>query len=318
MALSQHSSPFYFLRVGHQPFLYRHTTEYSPLPLSLSEAAPGVTCMSSSNSSDTIKAIPKGKIFGSARVRTQNSKSVKVPKGYSPKFYPKRKGPFYITELGPHFTYRLRCCADHSEVKCLINATRLRKYVNPGTLRREPVEPEVLIPERQEEEQPQPQRNYETIQRNDPQDSTLQEDEALHQQVPAGDQADQPKALIQKMHSQDNQEIDCDRQAVRILRDKMENSQRKYLVRWEDSWEPEENLSKLREKFPCRVLTKRITASVPYCKIRWIDTWEPAEKCNDELIQKYNRARANKKRKAKTRPQPRHEHFLRSKISQLD
>ena len=242
-------------------------------------------------------------------------KSIKVPKGYSPKLYPKSKGPFYITELGPNFTYKLRSCADHSEVKCLINASRLRKYVNPGPIRREPEEPDVLIPERQEEEQQQDQG---TIQEDGLQDQTLQADRAQNQPVPAGDPADTPRAPDQDIQSQEDQEINCDRQALRILRSKTENRERKYLVRWEDSWEPEENLTKLREKFPYRVLTKRITASVPYCNVRWKDTWEPAEKCNDVLIQRYNIARANKKRKIRNRPQPRHEHFLRSKIPQSD
>ena len=241
-------------------------------------------------------------------------KSIKVPKGYSPKLYPKSNGPFYITELGPNFTYKLRSCVDHSEVKCLINASRLRKYVNPGPIRREPEEPEVLIPERQDQQQ----QDQGKIQEDGPQIQTWQADEAQNQPVPAGDPADRPKAPDQDIQSQEDQEINCYRQALRILRSKTENRERKYLVRWEDSWEPEENLTKLREKFPYRVLTKRITASVPYCNVRWKDTWEPVEKCNDVLIQRYNIARANKKHKIRNRPQPRHEHFLRSKIPQSD
>ena len=64
-------------------------------------------------------------------------RSMKVPKGYSPKLYPKHEGPFFITELGPNFTYRLRNCADHTEVKCLINAPHLKLYVKPSTIRKE-------------------------------------------------------------------------------------------------------------------------------------------------------------------------------------
>ena len=59
-------------------------------------------------------------------------KSMKVPKGHSPKLYPKHEGPFYITELGPNFTFKLTSCADHTEVKCLINASRLKRYVKVG------------------------------------------------------------------------------------------------------------------------------------------------------------------------------------------
>ena len=80
-------------------------------------------------------------------------KSMKVPKGHSPKLYPKHEGPFYITELGPNFTYKLTSCADHTEVKCLINASRLKRYVKPNLVRNEnqhqarvpPLEPENMV-----------------------------------------------------------------------------------------------------------------------------------------------------------------------------
>ena len=242
-------------------------------------------------------------------------KSLKVPKGYSPKLYPKSKGPFYITELGPNFTYRLRSCADHSEIKCLINATRLRKYVNPGPIRRELEEPEILLPEEPPEEQPQDHR---PVQMDHPPEHPRQDDDAKTQPVPAGDPQNQSGVPVQEVPNQDDQEVDCDREPARILRNKTVNKDRQYLVRWEDSWELEENLPKLREKFPHRILTKRITGNVPYCCVRWNDTWEPAEKCNGELIQRYNIARANRKRKMKPRPRSRHEYFLRSNVSQLD
>ena len=78
-------------------------------------------------------------------------KSMKVPKGHSPKLYTKHEGPFYITELGPNFTYKLTSCADHTEIKCLINASRLQRYVKPDLVRNEnqlqarvpPLEPEI-------------------------------------------------------------------------------------------------------------------------------------------------------------------------------
>lgn len=82
-------------------------------------------------------------------------KSMKVPKGHSPKLYPKHEGPFYITELGPNFAYKLTSCADHTEVKCLINASRLKRYVKPNLVRNEnqhqarvpPLEPENMVPQ---------------------------------------------------------------------------------------------------------------------------------------------------------------------------
>ena len=62
MALSQHSSPFYFLRAGYQPQLSMacYRSQRPPHVLSNSTAA-------------IIEVIPRGKCFGSARIQTQNS-----------------------------------------------------------------------------------------------------------------------------------------------------------------------------------------------------------------------------------------------------
>ena len=161
-------------------------------------------------------------------------------------------------------------------------------------------------------------QNEQTVQNERQQGQRMQDDGARNQPVPRGDPTTQSRAPKRRSQNQKNEEITCDRQAARILRLRSDNRQRQYLVRWEDSWELEENLTKLRRKFPCRVLTKRITAGIPYCNVRWYDTWELAQNCNDELIQRFNIARADRKRKIRNRPRPRHEHFLRSKISQSD
>ena len=101
-----------------------------------------------------------------------------------------------------------------------------------------------------------------------------------------------------------------------FLRHKTVNKEKQYCVRWKDSWELGENLSKLREIFPHRVLMRKRTNNIQYCLVRWRDSWELAKKCSDEDILKYNIARANERRKKKPQPQPRHEHFLRSTIKQ--
>lgn len=58
-------------------------------------------------------------------------KSCKVPPGQCPNFSHKFYGPFYITELGPNFTYKLVNYETHEPMKDLINAKRLKKYSEP-------------------------------------------------------------------------------------------------------------------------------------------------------------------------------------------
>lgn len=235
-------------------------------------------------------------------------KSLKVPQGYSPKLYPKNKGPFYITELGPNFTYKLRSCADHSEVKCLINASRLRKYVNPEPVRTELEQQQGNMPLDDQNENEIHQIPVEVEKR---QDETAQADDLQEQPMPEHNPPDQ-----QGEHVSDNQPVSCDRDQLRILRSRTRNKERQYLVRYEQSWEPAETLKKIQENFPFRVLRRCLTGGKPYCLVRWKDTWEPADKCSNALIMKYNIARANKKRTKKPRPQPRHEYFLRSNEKQ--
>ena len=231
-------------------------------------------------------------------------KNLKVPKGLSPKLYPKTKGPFYITELGPNFTYKLRSCADHSEVKCLINASRLKKYVNPEPIRRELEQQQDNLPQDEQEED---ENHQELIEVEEQQNAAAQANGREEPPVPARKPQNQPDE-----HVQDRKPVRFDRDPLKILKSRRVDNKRQYFVRYEQSWEPAENLKKIQEIFPCRVLRKVLTGGKLYCLVRWTDTWEPAEKCSNELIKKYNIARANSRRAKKTRPQPRHEYFLRS------
>ena len=54
-----------------------------------------------------------------------------VPVSRSPKLVDKYKGPYYITELGPNYTYKLRFCSTNKEVKSMINAKELKMYKDP-------------------------------------------------------------------------------------------------------------------------------------------------------------------------------------------
>ena len=151
-------------------------------------------------------------------------KFLKIPIGYSPKLYPKHKGPFYITELGPNFRYKLRSCADNSEVKCLINASRLRKYVNPEPVRRELEEQEGDPPP---DEQSEDETHQLPIQVDERQDATAQVNGPQGHPVPAQNPPDQ-----QGEHVTDNQPVHCDQDPCRILRSKTVNKERQYLVRY--------------------------------------------------------------------------------------
>lgn len=57
----------------------------------------------------------------------------KVPQGKAPKLHRKWVGPYYITMLGPNFTYRLRHSRTNKEVKSLVNAMRLKPYFDPSS-----------------------------------------------------------------------------------------------------------------------------------------------------------------------------------------
>ena len=58
-----------------------------------------------------------------------------TPTGLSPKLFQKHEGPYYIVEVGPNFTYKLRRCSDHKLVKSPMNATRLTPYKDPFIMR---------------------------------------------------------------------------------------------------------------------------------------------------------------------------------------
>ena len=55
----------------------------------------------------------------------------KVTVGKAPKLHRKWVGPYYITQLGPHHTFKVRNCATNKEVKSLVNGVRLKPYYDP-------------------------------------------------------------------------------------------------------------------------------------------------------------------------------------------
>ncbi|KAL4231721.1 hypothetical protein ACF0H5_009297 [Mactra antiquata] len=57
----------------------------------------------------------------------------KVPLGLSQKLQQKWDGPFLITEMGPHFTYKLKIIATGKLLKSFINASRLKPFKDSPT-----------------------------------------------------------------------------------------------------------------------------------------------------------------------------------------
>ena len=55
----------------------------------------------------------------------------KVAVGKAPKLHRKWVGPYYVTQLGPHHTFKVRNCATNKEVKSLVNGVRLKPYYDP-------------------------------------------------------------------------------------------------------------------------------------------------------------------------------------------
>ena len=55
----------------------------------------------------------------------------KTPQGLSPKLHQKWTGPYYISIAHPNFTYKLHRCDNNRPVKSLVNAARIKHYIDP-------------------------------------------------------------------------------------------------------------------------------------------------------------------------------------------
>jgi len=76
----------------------------------------------------------------------------KVPIGKAPKLHRKWVGPYYITQVGPNHTFKLRHCGTNKEVKSLVNARRLKPYFDPAD---RPTNPPPELEQNEEELDPQ-------------------------------------------------------------------------------------------------------------------------------------------------------------------
>lgn len=149
----------------------------------------------------------------------------KTPVGKSPKLIDKYDGPYYISELGPNFTYKLRRCSNHKELKSYVNASRLKDYVPGDDIRDQQPEQDIgrLFNENNDNNQNAVENARENL--NPPIDNNVDK-------------------------IQDNTYYPVDK----VLKLRNRTGKREFFVKWEDgskSWEPEENLSQelVREYF---------------------------------------------------------------------
>ena len=99
----------------------------------------------------------------------------KVPIGKAPKLHRKLIGPYYIANIGPNHTFKLRRCSDNREVKSMINTTRLKLYFDPED---RPTNPP---PEWEDSDQP---LNQEEFPDEDNIDHTAQDPQPMIQKTP--------------------------------------------------------------------------------------------------------------------------------------
>ncbi|CAC5357756.1 unnamed protein product [Mytilus coruscus] len=111
-----------------------------------------------------------------------------VPVGRSPKLVDKFNGPYYITDCGPNFTYKLRRCSDQKELKAMVNASNLRQYVDPTDYRDPPQAPERPVPDNTPDAQNNPPTdNY--------QDDQIADNESTDSETDS-DNGDEPNNVI--------------------------------------------------------------------------------------------------------------------------
>ena len=159
----------------------------------------------------------------------------KVPTGLSPKLFDRFEGPFYITKVGPNYTYMLRRCSNHKAIKSPINASRLIHYKDPYIMRDLPDVNEEE--ETDEQEVSIPQNEHPTTAGSD----NTTENQAKEQNPPDADNTAQGKT---KANPPSSQSDDTYYEVESLLKMKYIRGKKHYLVHWKgnysDTWEPEE------------------------------------------------------------------------------
>jgi hypothetical protein len=153
--------------------------------------------------------------------------SPKIPVGLSPKFYKKWRGPYYITEIGPNFTYKLRDGETNKVMRSLVHANRLKRFFDPKD------------------------RSYENEKTNTP--SRTPNTRPMDQHV--NDTEETPTSQSQQSVQDDNLNHQPDHtlpqdnwgEVERLLKASRGQGKKWYRVKWKDkspsTWVPEEHIS---------------------------------------------------------------------------
>ncbi|CAC5367310.1 unnamed protein product [Mytilus coruscus] len=167
----------------------------------------------------------------------------RTPVGKSPKLIDKYEGPFYITKIGPNYTFRLRKCSDHKELMSVVNASRLKHYSNPRNHRAEK-------PGEGLEKLNASDRKAENDAKSN--DSQTAEEQDLHSKEVNQVNDTQNKNRDQNIKDSGNDElidtVDEDEMYFpvdKLLKINKRNGIRHFYVKWLDgskTWEPEQNL----------------------------------------------------------------------------
>ena len=176
-----------------------------------------------------------------------------VPTGLSPKLFQHFEGPYYIVEVGPNFTYKLRRCSDQKLLKSPVNATRIVHYKDPYIMRDIPDNDPNPDPIQADEAQgvageipnnPNPDLFNDDVQPHARPAQSSKSTQSGHQKS----STEHKQAANDKSNSQPlKQSEDIYFEVEKLLKMRYVGRQKQYLVKWKgdypNSWEPENNIT---------------------------------------------------------------------------
>ena len=180
------------------------------------------------------------------QVMMQNNK--RIP-GLSSKLQPKHTGPYYIKEIGPNYTYKLRDCQTDKPVKAMVNASRLVRYHDPNV-----VKPHLRHQQQQHlQHQPMAHQNIRGV----PEKLAEKQKTAANSKNTQATNASKPNAKqCQNKPSKHSQSLEKDKdksasdyyEIQKILQCKWVDGTKMYKIKWKldgsSSWEPEYHINR--------------------------------------------------------------------------
>ena len=180
-----------------------------------------------------------------------------VPTGLSPKLFQRFEGPYYIVELGPNNTYKLRRCSDHKLIKSFINATRITHYKDPFIMRDIPDNPQQVehVPEEPDEEPVQHADIEPTAEvNNDPNPDPKDDPQQINVPPSQPTHQNENKTGVMERSTQEPKDTHTSQQSggiyfevERLLKTRHVGNQKQYLVKWKgnypNSWEPDHHIT---------------------------------------------------------------------------